>query len=103
MNKKGSSLHCPTPAMSIRFALRLGLFVFLAAPTPAATVVPVKDGDTIRERSGGRLLSIRMPCIDAPEMAQTPHSAMARDPNRPLPFLNDQELATVIQGRREIR
>jgi len=55
------------------------LVLLLAGPAGAATVVSVGDGDTMRVREGGRLLTIRLACIDAPEMAQRPHGAMARD------------------------
>ena len=55
------------------------LLALLAAPAGAATVVSVGDGDTMRVRDGGRLLTIRMACIDAPEMAQKPYGARARE------------------------
>lgn len=45
----------------------------------AATVVSVGDGDTMRVRVAGRLLTIRLACIDAPEMDQRPYGAMARE------------------------
>ena len=38
----------------------------------AATVVSVGDGDTIRVSEGGRRLTIRLACIDAPETSQRP-------------------------------
>lgn len=44
-----------------------------------ATVVSVGDGDTLRVREGGRLLTIRLACIDAPEMAQRPYGPLARE------------------------
>lgn len=44
-----------------------------------ATVVSVGDGDTIRVREGGRLLTIRLACIDAPEMGQRPSGTIARE------------------------
>ena len=44
-----------------------------------ATVVSVGDGDTMRVREGGRLLTIRLACIDAPEMGQRPYGAIARE------------------------
>ena len=37
----------------------------------AATVISVGDGDTLRVEDGGKKLSIRVACIDAPEMAQS--------------------------------
>jgi endonuclease YncB( thermonuclease family) len=55
----------------------------LAAPTAlaqggSATVVSIGDGDTIRVRQAGRLVTVRLACIDAPEMAQAPYGAQAR-------------------------
>ncbi len=46
--------------------------------TPNATVVSVGDGDTIRVRQGGELITVRLACIDAPETAQAPHGQQAR-------------------------
>ena len=43
-----------------------------------ATVVSIGDGDTIRVRDAGRLVTVRLACIDAPEMAQAPYGAQAR-------------------------
>jgi endonuclease YncB( thermonuclease family) len=62
--------------------IRPGAFALvmrLAGPAGAATVVSVGDGDTMRVRDGGRLLTIRMACIDAPEIAQKPYGARARE------------------------
>jgi endonuclease YncB( thermonuclease family) len=47
-------------------------------PTPA-TVLSVGDGDTLRVRQGGRSITVRLACIDAPEMAQRPHGPRARE------------------------
>ena len=44
-----------------------------------ATVLSIGDGDTIRVRQGGRPITVRLACIDAPEMAQRPHGQTARD------------------------
>ncbi|WP_411868912.1 thermonuclease family protein [Vulcanococcus limneticus] len=43
-----------------------------------ATVVSIGDGDTIRVGDTGRLVTVRLACIDAPEMAQAPYGAQAR-------------------------
>ena len=43
-----------------------------------ATVLSIGDGDTIRVRESGRLVTVRLACIDAPEMAQAPYGAQAR-------------------------
>ena len=42
-----------------------------------ATVLSTGDGDTIRVRQGERTITVRLACIDAPEMAQRP-TASAR-------------------------
>ena len=54
------------------------LALLLSAPAQAATVLSVGDGDTIRVDDNGRRLTIRMACIDAPEMAQRPHGQQSR-------------------------
>ena len=43
-----------------------------------ARVVSIGDGDTIRVRHGDKLETIRLACIDAPEMAQVPYGEQAR-------------------------
>jgi endonuclease YncB( thermonuclease family) len=48
------------------------------APGQRATVLSIGDGDTIRVRQGGRVLTVRLACIDAPEMAQSPYGQQAR-------------------------
>ncbi len=48
------------------------------ASAAAATVASIGDGDTIRVRQSGRLLTVRLACIDAPEMAQGTYGAQAR-------------------------
>lgn len=49
-----------------------------AAGPHATRVVSVGDGDTIRVRRGDAVITVRLACIDAPEMAQTPHGERAR-------------------------
>jgi endonuclease YncB( thermonuclease family) len=44
-----------------------------------ATVLSVGDGDTIRVRQNGTTITVRLACIDAPELAQRPHGQRARD------------------------
>jgi len=53
------------------------LLLALAAPQPA-TVLSVGDGDTLRLRQGGGTLTVRLACIDAPEMSQAPWGHQAR-------------------------
>ncbi|WP_094585109.1 thermonuclease family protein [Synechococcus sp. BO 8801] len=60
-----------------------GLALLLPLLTPlsasAATVISVGDGDTLRVLDGGKKLTIRVACIDAPEMAQSPYGQQARE------------------------
>ena len=56
----------------------------LLGRTPASTgqqvrVVSIGDGDTIGVQQGSRRLTIRLACIDAPEMAQRPYGPKARE------------------------
>jgi endonuclease YncB( thermonuclease family) len=44
----------------------------------AAVVLSIGDGDTIRVRQDGRTVTVRLACIDAPELAQSPYGAQAR-------------------------
>jgi len=76
-------------------ALKLQLLLLLAiaasspstAPRPAtaasttefqATVLSIGDGDTIRVSRQGLPITIRLACIDAPEMAQSPYGQQSR-------------------------
>jgi endonuclease YncB( thermonuclease family) len=43
-----------------------------------ATVLSVGDGDTLLVRNGGRAITIRLACIDAPETAQSPWGQQSR-------------------------
>lgn len=72
-----------TPAMAPRW---LTLLLVLAAALPAAgsaqtlkgEVLSIGDGDTIRVRQGGRAITVRLACIDAPETAQSPWGQQTR-------------------------
>jgi len=44
-----------------------------------ATVLTVGDGDTLRVRRDGRPITLRLACIDAPEIAQAPWGRMSRN------------------------
>ncbi len=50
----------------------------MAGPEVRATVLSIGDGDTIRVQQAQQRLTIRLACIDAPEMAQAPHGVNAR-------------------------
>jgi micrococcal nuclease len=54
------------------------LVLLLASPAGAATVLSVGDGDTIRVSDGAKRVTIRLACIDAPEMSQKPYGMAAR-------------------------
>jgi micrococcal nuclease len=56
----------------------LVLALLLGLPAQAATVLSVGDGDTLRVDDRGRRLTIRLACIDAPEMAQGTHGQQSR-------------------------
>ena len=43
----------------------------------AAEVVSVGDGDTLRVQSQGRTITVRLACVDAPEMKQAPYGQAA--------------------------
>ncbi len=45
----------------------------------SAQIISVGDGDTIRVKMQGQTTTIRLGCIDAPEMAQRPFGKQARD------------------------
>ncbi len=72
-----------TPAIALRW---LPLLLVLAALLPGAgsaqalkgEVLSIGDGDTIRVRQGGRAITVRLACIDAPETAQRPYGQQAR-------------------------
>ncbi|MEY4430890.1 MAG: hypothetical protein RLZZ533_826 [Cyanobacteriota bacterium] len=50
----------------------------LALGGTEATVVAVRDGDTVRVRREGELVAVRLACIDAPELRQQPQGPAAR-------------------------
>ena len=56
----------------------LGGGVSDARPHRSATVLSIGDGDTIRVRQGGRQRTVRLACIDAPELAQRPDGERSR-------------------------
>ena len=57
---------------AIAAALVLVLTGVPAFAQTTATVVSTGDGDTLRVKSQGKVVTIRMACIDAPETGQRP-------------------------------
>ena len=78
------------------------LLLVLVAPAPAIaqTVTRVSDGDTIRVLLNGQEERVRLACIDAPEMRQTPFGAASRDRLRQLtPVGSTIRLPTLTRDR----
>ena len=55
------------------------LLTLWSLPAPGATIISIGDGDTIRIRDGAEKLTVRLACIDAPEISQTPYGARSRN------------------------
>ena len=49
-----------------------------AVPGERGVVLSIGDGDTIRVLQGGRAITVRVACIDAPEVSQRPWGPQAR-------------------------
>lgn len=67
----------------LRFVPAAVLCIGLAALPKLAsagdtTVFSIGDGDTLSVKDGGRRITVRLACIDAPEMAQRPYGQDAR-------------------------
>ncbi|MBE9224040.1 thermonuclease family protein [Phormidium sp. LEGE 05292] len=65
------------------FSIAVAIFLLIAVPTAiaqqqSATVISVGDGDTIRVRSANQTVTVRLGCIDAPEISQQPWGERAR-------------------------
>lgn len=60
-------------------ALALGLAAACQAGGVHATVLSVGDGDTLRVRLGAERRTVRLACIDAPELSQRPEGPRARE------------------------
>ena len=58
--------------------LLLSGVLLIAAPTHAASVLSIGDGDTITVTSGAQKIRVRLACIDAPETSQTPYGMESR-------------------------
>jgi micrococcal nuclease len=55
-----------------------------AAQAIAGTIVSVGDGDTIRVRTADKTLTVRLSCIDSPEMSQKPYGQASANRLRQL-------------------
>jgi endonuclease YncB( thermonuclease family) len=64
--------------MAVAMAPIAGSPAAVAGPKVRATVLSIGDGDTIRVLQGQQRLTVRLACIDAPEMAQAPYGAQSR-------------------------
>ncbi|CAK6692886.1 thermonuclease family protein [Synechococcus sp. BA-124 BA4] len=64
--------------LTLLLALVVTLPAAGSAQTRQAEVLSIGDGDTMRVRQGGRPVTIRLACIDAPETAQNPYGQQAR-------------------------
>jgi endonuclease YncB( thermonuclease family) len=71
-------VHVPSALAAALALIAIGLAPACAVAGPEATVVSVGDGDTIRVRMNGKPITVRLACIDAPEMAQQPYGQNAR-------------------------
>jgi endonuclease YncB( thermonuclease family) len=86
MARANSSERVPvqTPAMAKRSLLVVAALTALAWPAGVAgqdvtaTLLSIGDGDTIRVRQAGRVITVRLACIDSPENAQAPYGQQAR-------------------------
>ncbi|MGB5241591.1 MAG: thermonuclease family protein, partial [Prochlorococcaceae cyanobacterium] len=64
--------------LTLLLALVVALPAEGSAQTGQAEVLSIGNGDTIRVRQGGRAITVRLACIDAPETAQSPWGQQAR-------------------------
>jgi endonuclease YncB( thermonuclease family) len=70
--------HVPSALASALALIAIALAPACAVAKPVAKVVSVGDGDTIRVRQDGTVITVRLACIDAPETAQRPYGQQAR-------------------------
>ena len=59
--------------------LSLAVLGSLSQAATAATVLSIGDGDTISVLERGQKLKVRLACVDAPEIAQTPFGVASRN------------------------
>lgn len=70
------------------------------SPVLAAQVLSVGDGDTITVVDGGKRVTVRLACIDAPETAQTPYGMQSRSALQQLVPVGSQ---VTVQGSKRDR
>ena len=72
----------------------------LPAPALCSTVIAVVDGDTISTHDGYQLSTVRLACIDAPEIDQHPYGAKSRQSLKELlPIGSDITLSIHTKDR----
>ena len=67
-----------------RWMSLLLLLLVPASPAFGFTVISIGDGDTLRVSNGDRPVTVRLACIDAPEMSQRPYGGKSRQLLRQL-------------------
>ena len=83
LNRQDRLFSAAPISLITNLAILSALALLQLAPATAkagfrALVVSIGDGDTIRVRHGAKVETIRLACIDAPEMAQVPYGDQAR-------------------------
>ena len=65
----------------IKLNIGIGILTVVFCPlyVQASTLLRVIDGDRVIARIQGKQTMIRLACIDAPEIGQTPHGRIARN------------------------
>ncbi|KZR78638.1 thermonuclease family protein [Prochlorococcus marinus] len=81
-------------------ALLVLLLTLWAAPSNAAEVLAIGDGDTLTVTEGSQRIKVRLACVDAPETSQTPYGITARQAlNSVLPVGSDVTLRSKATDR----
>ena len=76
----GWEVSIPPSALATPWTGAIGAaFLLWGGAAGAATVVSVDTGDTLRIREGGVVRTVRLACLDAPELAQAPQGARAKE------------------------